>query len=327
MEFYDEKLRQCREQLVRQQKLNAMVAELRSQQETLSARAAELDAVRRRERQDVERLEGHSLAAFFYHVIGKKEEKLDQERREAYAAGVKYDAVACELRSVQDELERREAELRGLDGCDERYRRTLAEKTAAVKRAGGPAAEAVLRAEDRLAFLNGQERELREAISAGDEALSMTEQIMDSLNSAESWGIWDLMGGDMFVDLVKYGHLDEAQAGIERLQVQLCRFRTELADVTICLDAQAGVDDFLRFADYFFDGIFADWAVMDQIGRAQGQMESVRRQLESALDELNGLMDAAEAERKQVEAERDALVLDARLERETAEGAERKPDR
>lgn len=313
MKFYDEELRQIREQLARKRQLNARVAELRSQHETFSARAAELDVVRRKERQDVERLEGHSLAAFFYHVIGKRDEKLDRERSEAYAAGVKYDAVACELRDVREELERREAELRGLDGCEERYRRTLAEKTAAVKQAGGSAAEAVLDAEERLAFLDGQEKELREAIFAGNGALSTTDQILETLDSAESWGIWDLMGGGLVADLAKYSHLDEAQASIECLQVQLCRFKTELADVTICLDTQVGVDGFLRFADYFFDGIFVDWAVMDQIGRAQEQMRSTKCQLENVLNELSDLLKAVEEEKEKAEAERDALVEEARL--------------
>ena len=31
----------------------------------------------------MDRLEGHSLAAFFYQVIGKMDEKLDKERQEA----------------------------------------------------------------------------------------------------------------------------------------------------------------------------------------------------------------------------------------------------
>lgn len=46
-----------------------------------------LEKAKQSEQADVDRLEGRTLAAFFYNAIGKMEEKLTQERREAYAAG------------------------------------------------------------------------------------------------------------------------------------------------------------------------------------------------------------------------------------------------
>ena len=55
-------------------------------------------------RQDVDRLEGRSLSAFFYNVIGKMDEKLTQEKQEAYAARVKYDAAARELAGIEEDL-------------------------------------------------------------------------------------------------------------------------------------------------------------------------------------------------------------------------------
>ncbi len=56
---------------------------------------------------------------------------------------------------------------------------------------------------------------------------------------------------------------------------------TELADVTIHADMQVNIDGFLRFADYFFDGLFANWAVLDQIGHSQTQVQSTRNQTEN----------------------------------------------
>ena len=70
---------------------------------------------------------------------------------------------------------------------------------------------------------------------------------------------------------------------MEELQVQLRRFHTELADVEIRADMQVQVDGFLRFADFFFDGIFADWAVMNRIHDAQQQVEGTRDQISRVL--------------------------------------------
>ena len=43
----------------------------------------------------------------------------------------------------------------------------------------------------------------------------------------------------------------------------------------ITADLQVTVDSFLKFADFFFDGLFADWAVLDHINQAQSRVETV----------------------------------------------------
>ena len=141
--------------------------------------------------------------------------------------------------------------------------------------------------------------------------MAMADGILRSLESAEGWATWDLFGGGLVADLVKHGHLDEAQAAVEDLQIQLGRFRTELADVTIQADVQVSIDGFLRFADYFFDGLFADWAVLDQIVRSQEQVRQTWTQIDGVLTRLEALRQAAERERADLTARRDALIRSA----------------
>ena len=313
MAYYDEQLQELQMQIARMKQLLAMIEELRRQQDTLSKRVQELQAIQLDEQSDVEHLEGRSLASFFYNVVGKKDEKLDKERQEAYAAKVKYDAAVRELKAVEYDLLRNESELSGLRGCDRRYEAVLKEKTAAVKAAGGLAAEEILNLEERSAFLESQAKELREAIQAGNAALNTTNQVLDSLDSAEGWGTWDLFGGGLISDLAKHSHLDDAQGAIEHLQSQLRRFKTELADVTIYADMQVNVDGFLRFADYFFDGLFADWAVLDRIGQSQSQMQDTKSQIVSVLSRLNAMLEATQQEQAQSKSKLDSLVQAAKL--------------
>ena len=313
MKFYDEQLQKLQEQIARKRQLEAQVSELRTQRSTLSTRVRELEAIKMQEQADVDKLEGRSLAAFFYNVIGKMDEQLNKEREEAYAARVKYDAAARELTAVEDELARYEAELSSLRDCERQYDAVLQEKAGAVKAAGGPAAEEILKLEERLAFLESQKRELREAVSAGNSALSTANHVLSSLDSAGGWGTWDLFGGGLISDLAKHSHLDEAQCNIEHLQSQLRRFKTELADVRISADMQVNVDGFLRFADYFFDGLFADWAVLDRINQSQEQVHSTKRQIENVLSRLNGMQRSVEQEQNQLESKLDTLVRDAKI--------------
>jgi len=113
--------------------------------------------------------------------------------------------------------------------------------------------------------------------------------------------------------MAKHSHLDEAQSSIEYLQSQLRRFKTELADVTIHADMQVNVDGFLRFADYFFDGLFADWAVMDKINQSKSQVQSTKSQIETVLFRLDSMLIAVEREQTLVKDKLDALVLNAQL--------------
>ena len=149
MNGYDQQLKELLAQCARKKKLEASAAELRRQRDTYAARAEELKEAMWEEQADVDRLEGRSLAAFFYNVVGKMDEKLTQERQEAYAARVRYDAAARELAGAEEDLARCQAELDVLSGCEERYAALLREKTQAVKAAGGAAAEQILRMEER----------------------------------------------------------------------------------------------------------------------------------------------------------------------------------
>ena len=206
-----------------------------------------------------------------------------------------------------------EGDLAGLADCERAYGEALEEKAAAVKRNGGPAAEELLRLEARIADLEGRKREIREAMEAGWQAQSAADSVLDSLDSAEGWGTWDLLGGGLIADLAKYDHLNEAQRAVEQLQDALRSFKTELADVTIQAELQVGVDGFLRFADYFFDGLFTDWAVLDQISRSQAQVADTRRQIEQVCARLESMHDAAEQEQAACREQLDARVVEAPL--------------
>lgn len=308
MTYYDEQLYTLQAQCLRKKKLEATLAELTGQQKAMTGQVEELAQIMAEEQEDVDRLEGRSLSALFYGLVGKKEEKLTKEQREAYAARIKHDAAARELARVEDDLDRCRSELEGLQGCEDRYQSLLAEKTQAVKQLGGQVSADILRKEERIARLESEKKELREAMDAGKAALDTTDQVLSSLDSAEGWGTWDIFGGGLIADMAKHSHLDDAQSAVEHLQARLRTFKTELADVTIHADFQVNIEGFLRFADYFFDGLFVDWAVLDRIHQSQDQVKETRNQICGVLNQLQLLMDQADQEDGETRAQIEALV-------------------
>lgn len=313
MVYYDEKLRELHEKMSRQKQLDAMLTDLYDQQRQLKPKVEELAILKASEQADVDKLEGRTLAAFFYEILGKKNDKLTKEKREALEAAVKYDAAARELAAVESDILRYRSELQSLKGCEAEYARLIQEKSDIIKNSGRPEAAEILRTEERIAQAKSQLQEIGEAISAGKSALRCANNVMNSLDSAEGWGTWDMLGGGLLSDMAKYSHLDDAQASIEQLQVQLRRFKTELADVTIQANFSIQVGEFLRFADYFFDNIFTDWAVMDRISQAKRQVSDTQYQLNNVLNRLNSMARTQEDICAREQQKLDELVLGTKM--------------
>ena len=113
----------------------------------------------------------------------------------------------------------------------------------------------------------------------------------------------------MLSDIAKHDHLDAAQAKINRLQVELRTFKTELADVQIHADIQVQIEECLKFADFFFDGLFADWAVMDEIEESISTVKNTRNEIMSVLSKLEDKLVNARQRHQRKEEEREKLML------------------
>lgn len=300
-------------QLTYKKRLEAVLTELRSQQQPLLKKAAELEKIMIRERKDVDRLEAHGVTAFFYLIAGKMDEKLDIERREYYAARAKYDACIQELDAINQDIEATEEDLADLADCEERYAKALEAKRHAVEAAGTPEGEALLQQEEQLAYLSAQLQELEEAIAAGTEALHTTADVMQDIESAKDWATIDLLGGGFWADKAKHDKLEGAQSKVEQLQIQLQRFNKELSDVTIRANLQVSIDGMLRFADFFFDGLLVDATILDRIKMSLHQVEETREEILKILRQLQDQVEDVRHRLNRIKKESDALILNAEV--------------
>ncbi len=159
-------------------------------------------------------------------------------------------------------------------------------------------------------MLEAQKKEICEAVSAGQSTMGTADRILSELDSADSWNTWDMFGGGgIITHMPKHGHLDDAQNLVEELQGKLRRFKTELADIRITADLQVNIDGFLRFADYFFDGLFADWAVGDRIGESQAAVTGTKNKITQMLNKLKGMESAIDAEIAQLHTQVEKCVV------------------
>ncbi|MEM9219202.1 MAG: hypothetical protein AAGD25_33320 [Cyanobacteria bacterium P01_F01_bin.150] len=179
---------------------------------------------------DVAKLDGLSLTSFFHSVLRKRKQRLAEEKHEYQAIKLKYDVSVKAVDETQEEIQRLQNKLTTFD-------------------------------------LTRARKQLQEAIQAEKAALDSLQQVKSYLQSAINWGAWDMLGGGMLAAMVKHSKIDSAKQQVHYAQQQLRTLKEELINAGQILNMSLEIDNFLQFADFFFDGFIADYTVQSKIKR------------------------------------------------------------
>jgi hypothetical protein len=131
-----------------------------------------------------------------------------------------------------------------------------------------------------------RQKEVREAIMAGERALDSLYLADRKLSKASNWGLLDLFGGDLFSGLMKHSNLSDASVYLRRAQREVRSFRSELGDIRDIPDLDDEIGGFLTFADFFWDGFLADVMVQSRIQEARRKLSDACSRIEAILREL-----------------------------------------
>lgn len=279
MRDWQKELNELREQMAQRQDDIAVYETLCVQEKKCKQEVDSRMTKWAREERDVEKLEKLTWSSVLASLRGNKEEDLRREKAEAYAAHLQLQEAKRQLEEIRSEIRVRQERICMSAGCERQYEALLLEKAAEVSKNDPILAEKLKEMEQRELGLASRRKEIKEALSAGQMALAHIQAAMNDLHSAGNWGTWDILGGGLIADAMKYSSMDEAQKKMELVQSDLRRYEAELADIahTASFDLQPG--GFLQFADFFWDNIFADFAVRDKIYQSQDQMQELKIQV------------------------------------------------
>ena len=132
-------------------------------------------------------------------------------------------------------------------------------------------------------------KEVREAVRAGEQALESLREAQRELNSAGNWGLIDIFGGNTVSGLMKHMKINNASRAIDNARGDLAVFRDELGDIRDIESLQVDINGFLTFADFFFDGFVADLLVQSKIREGQRQVQEAIRRVEDILAKLKNV--------------------------------------
>ena len=127
-------------------------------------------------------------------------------------------------------------------------------------------------------------KEIREAIDAADNALEHLRSARKYLDSAGNWGLLDMIGGGLISGIMKHSKMGNAEREIDNARYALQKFSKELRDVSGY--SSIHINEFLTFADFFFDGFVADILVQSKISDGKRQCDDAIRRVEDIRSEL-----------------------------------------
>lgn len=301
----------AKEKLQRKQKLKNLIDQTKEALEKQKDKRSELAELFEDEQRDVKKLEETSLKSLFYTMLGSKEEQLQTEKQELLLAKLKLDECGKAVKDLDCELATLQEEMKSLNRAEEDYQTALECKEEYLLGLKDGNAERIHQLMDRIAESKMEQKELQEAIEAGEAVESGLQNVIDSLQSAEGWGTWDILGGGIISGAMKHERIDEAKEYVSEVSGALSRFQRELSDVDIMTDLEIPIDSFDKFADFFFDGLITDWVVQSKIHESLDGVETAAEHVESVLASLRAKHGSVTGELKHAEEELKLLVEQA----------------
>lgn len=277
--------------------------------DTMESMLPSLEQSVRDEQADVDRMESGGISSFVYSILGRQEEKLEKERREAQLAREQYQGALNTLQELHRQREAISDSIARLGDPQRNYRQLYETQRQKLLRSSVPAGAHLRILEEDGRQLRSLEQELIEARDAGARVMDQIDRIQKSLSSASTWGTVDLFTDGFFADMAKYSHMDDAQAEMQELNRLLRQFSKELKDVDTHANLSADIGSGMRFADFFFDGFFTDAMALSRIDRVKTQVEQIASQVRRHLDTVSRRLSSVTATIHQKSQEAEDLIL------------------
>ncbi len=231
IENIEEKIAAASARIERRKHTESKLQQARLSLQSERKRLADARAILLREEKDVRGLETLTMASILYSLAGRKDEKIDKEKQEFLAAKLKYDQATFAVNVLEADVESMARELTKLGDPQRDLALGLRAKEQLLLSIDDSRAKELADLQEGTGRLKAWRQELQEAIAAGGHARRQLQDVIKSLESDRSWGIWDMLGGGVLATGVKHLRIEDAKKQIHDLQQLLHKFNHELADL------------------------------------------------------------------------------------------------
>ncbi|MFX1511700.1 MAG: zinc ribbon domain-containing protein [Promethearchaeota archaeon] len=252
-----------------------------------------LEAQRKKEYRDVEKLEKISVTSVLARIKGTKEQQLEKERIEYFDVLNKEEAASkeChELETLITQTEQHVDQLENLFTTKQKLEQELEELIHEVcEGVPDPVEDKIeqrlISLKDEITPLQNQRSQMLRAENHLQHAASDLQDALNALNSASSASTWDtFFGGGLLVDSIKHSKMSDARNRVHNAHRAIDNAIHEYPDIPALVGAH--VEEISFFWDGFMDNIFSDLSARGKIHRSR---DSVRQALHNVSNALNWL--------------------------------------
>lgn len=310
MDNLNTKINEIKLKIIEKSSLQKKLDRYLKEESKLILKKEEMLAKLNKENKDVEKLESITLTNFIFSLKGDKDVKLEKEKREAIKAKYDYDSVCYSLNQVKKDIINLKANLNDFKDLDTQYSKYIKLKEIAIKEQGLVASKDLDEITEKINQNKNKIKEIDEAITAGKSLYTDIEEVKKSMNPAKGWGTFDILGGGLISTMAKHSHLDSAKKQLDQMQYSSRRFYKELKDVGVNTKININIGSFLTFADYFFDGLYADLTVQSRINDALVNIDLAISTLNNTLKNLENDKQSIKEMNSKLEKERIKIIED-----------------
>lgn len=276
---------------------------LKDERAILHKKVSRLESKLEKERLDVKKITEFSFKGLVYKVLRKEEQQLVKEQEEVHLVEQQYHQAKEQLQACEAKISRLTDENSILRTAKATYELLYRQKYEEIRQLNTAESNQLLALEDQIALDSKVVQELEEALSVGNRLFSCLSNVLESLDSAKGYGVWDMVGGGIIATAGKHSHLDTAQSMLKDAKELMKKFKKELSDIQVTLDSQVNIEGFSQFADFFFDGFLVDWFVQSKINRSIERISDARQQILKVLGQLVKMQENTKHsfEQKQIE--------------------------
>lgn len=274
----DERLNVLKEKIRIHNKLSSELKDLEQRETRKEQSQIESKEILDKEEKEFNDINELSITSIFYSLIGKKEEKLEKERREFLLAKLNFDTLKEEIDLIVQRKKEILNDIIDIEDISNEYNELLKDKEQFLISLNNSRSNEIQVVKDKISNVEFQKKEINQAIGATVPVLEKLEKIYSKLNSAENWGTFDLLGSGLLATAMKHSKIDDAKSLISKTQFDIDNLINELNDVDSNFNIRntINIDGFYTFSDYFFDGLIFDFIVQEKISKSKNHIKLVK---------------------------------------------------
>ena len=318
MAYDNAKLVELFEKVQRKNHLETVLKELRENIAQLEPEVRKLMTQMYIEQEDVEKLEGNGIKAFFTALSGKKTEKLEKEREEAYDAKKKYDAANLQLETMKNDLKRYIDEYNEVRYLEPDYEKAIKEKIEYIKEMKSPAAKKIVELDEQIEDMMKKNNELRHLRTLANRAIGTAEHMKTVLTQVKKLNTKDMLGMDMasngqHVAREKYELMSQAETLNNNLFAELYDLEKQTRGVAVKNNISIRTTKVGYIMDWQFDNFSQDLDTMISVNKALKNLDPVIEVVKEFVAPIVEKLSQEEAKQKELYSQRDEIVRNAEV--------------